>query len=180
MPISRPDAYSDLFNFLYTANPKSILDVGIGFGHMGVMFRVYTDIRWARMKNWKTELIGMEIDKDYINPIWHYVYDAVYFGDATKLVPELKRKFDLVFLGDIVEHLEEESSIKLVKDCIEKANKYVVITTPAIFRANKNEAKEFNNPHEEHKWLFDENKLECELTMTRKANQKLIIIKTSD
>ena len=64
-----------------------------------------------------------------------------------------------------------------VEEAIKKANNMVIITTPASFADNKDEAIRFANPHEEHKCLIDESFYPKDAIVSEFGNQKLIIIK---
>jgi len=141
MPLSRPYTYARLLDFIWTSNPKSILDVGVGFGGLGMMFREIVDIRWGRVHKheWEVIIDGVEINKDYMNPLWSYIYDSVFLRNALEMLPDFDKKYDVVFLGDIIEHLTKEDAQKLLELSVKVSNKYVVITTPTSFRDNKAE-----------------------------------------
>ena len=47
MPSSRPNTIPTVIHLVKQFQPKSILDVGIGFGKWGHLFREYTDINEA-------------------------------------------------------------------------------------------------------------------------------------
>jgi hypothetical protein len=47
MPSSRPTTIPVVIHLLRQIRPRSILDVGIGFGKWGHLFREYTDINEA-------------------------------------------------------------------------------------------------------------------------------------
>jgi len=175
MPISRPNCLSDLINFIWKINPQSILDVGIGFGTIGVLFREVTDIRWGRYKKWKTRIDGIEIFKKYKNPIWKYIYNKIKIGNALTEVPKMPM-YDVIFLGDILEHLEKKESLKLLSECIRKAKKYVIVTTPTTFRDNPMRVLMFNNPYEKHRCLLEDKDFPENSIIKHYGLQKLIII----
>ena len=177
MPLSRPDTYSAVLNTIWDANPKSILDVGIGWGGMGVMFRQICDIRWGRLHLWETLIHGLEINREYSNPLWVTVYNHVYIGDISQTMPQTEGHYDIIYLGDVVEHFEADKAKWLIEEAVKKANNMVIITTPASFADNKDEAIRFANPHEEHKCLIDESFYPKDAIVSEFGNQKLIIIK---
>ncbi len=47
MPSSRPNTIPTVIHLVRQLKPKSILDVGVGFGKWGHLFREYTDINEA-------------------------------------------------------------------------------------------------------------------------------------
>ena len=88
MPSSRPDMLSQIILWIREINPKSVLDIGVGFGTMGALVREHTDIRHGRYwkKQWKVIIHGIEIYEKYKNPIWDFAYNKVIIGDAYKVI----------------------------------------------------------------------------------------------
>ena len=52
MPSSRPNTIPTVIHIVKQLRPSSILDVGVGFGKWGHLFREYTDIVAARRPEW--------------------------------------------------------------------------------------------------------------------------------
>lgn len=140
MPISRPDPIPKIGNIIWSSMPKSILDVGIGFGIWGTLFRAWTDIRLSeldheRYDNWKTIIDGIEIYEGYRNPAWK-VYSSVYVGDALLCLVNLGQLYDHIHIGDMIEHLNKdggEQLINLAKRRLSK-NGTLTIVTPNGYR----------------------------------------------
>jgi hypothetical protein len=116
--------------------PRSILDVGVGFGKWGHLFREYTDILEAeheparyRRENWRVRIEGIEGYAAYLTPMHHYLYDRIHVGDAALLMKSLAN-YDLIFLGDIIEHFEKAAGMALLQDAFARANKAVIVSTP--------------------------------------------------
>ena len=174
MPLSRPECIPRVVNFIWETNPQSLLDVGVGFGGMGVLFRQTMDVRWGRVswETWQTKLDGIEINPLYKNYVWD-VYDKVHYGDAKDVLPNLGN-YDVIFFGDILEHFEKQDALDLVKIAKNLA-KTVLITTPQGFAGNEAEAERFGNPFEEHKCLIEDEDFP-EAIIEKYGNQKLIII----
>jgi hypothetical protein len=171
MPLSRPDTIPAVINYIWGKNPQSLLDVGVGFGGMGVLFRQTMDVRWGRLKDWHTKIEGIEIELKYKNNAWS-VYNNVFIGDARDILPTLG-EYDVIFFGDVLEHFEKKDALDLVKIAKNLA-KMVIITTPATFAGNEAEAERFDNEHETHKCLLLEEDLphfKCE----QYGNQSLYI-----
>src|SRR5213083_3013764 len=115
MPSSRPDTIPLVINVLRQLKPKSILDIGVGFGKWGHLFREYTDILEAENDparyekgHWQVRIDGIEAHAPYLTPMHAYLYDKIYIGEATALIKTLSN-YDLIFLGDIIEHFEKEA-----------------------------------------------------------------------
>jgi len=147
MPTSRGNHISYLIDKILAIRPKSILDVGIGFGSKGMLFREYTDIWNGRYKkeNWQTKIDGIEIFKDYISDIQLDIYDEIYIGNALEILPNLGN-YDLVYAGDILEHFTKEDGLKFLK-LLRKKGKNIIIATPKVM---SNQGTVFDNIYETH------------------------------
>ena len=136
MPSSRPNTIPTVIHLLRQLKPQSILDVGVGFGKWGHLFREYTDILEAerdparyQRKNWRVRIDGIEGHAAYLTPMHQFLYDQIHVGDVARLLPKLPR-YDLIFLGDIVEHFDKAAGLALLGDAFAKAAKAVIVSTP--------------------------------------------------
>lgn len=139
MPSSRPDAIPTVLRAVQRLRPESILDVGVGFGKWGHLFREYTDIAAAEgsperyeKAHWRVRIDGIEGFADYITPMHRYLYDEIHVGDAREVIRGLG-PYDVVFLGDVIEHLDKGDGRRLLRACREKARKAVIVSTPAHY-----------------------------------------------
>lgn len=166
MPLNRAIHISPIVEEIKWCKPNSILDVGIGFGMMGVIFRAYTDIRKSELNpdsyhSWPTQIDGIEIFDWYKNPVWD-VYTNVYRGDALEWLDKLG-KYDVVYCGDMIEHLTKEDGFKLIDKMLAHCNSWVIIATPSPAPVQK---AILGNPNEEHlsEWKMEDfQKYNCEL-----------------
>ena len=157
MPSSRPHSIPFVISLVTQINPDSILDLGVGFGKWGVLFREYTDIikseldppRYQR-ENWKIKIEGIEGFAPYITPLHNYIYDAIYIGDILEILPTLG-KYDLVFIGDVIEHFPKEQGKRLIRLALEHTNRYLILTTP---RFETNQPALCANELERHRSLW--------------------------
>lgn len=147
MPTSNISLIPEVLSAVMDLNPKSILDAGCGFGKYGVLFREYMDIQHGRYHpyQWKTKIDALEIYEDYITPIHKYVYDVIRIEDIRDFVGS----YDLIFLGDIIEHLEKKVALKLLKRLRKTSN--LIITTPNGYYV---QGPFLGNEHEIHKCGF--------------------------
>jgi hypothetical protein len=144
VPSSRPEAIPTVIALVRQLKPRSILDVGVGFGKWGHLFREYTDIveaendptRYAK-RNWKVRIEGIEGHTPYLTEMHRYIYDQIHVGDAGSLIKTLG-KYDLIFLGDIIEHFEKEAGLSLLRDAIARAHKAVIVSTPKYETGQEN------------------------------------------
>jgi hypothetical protein len=118
MPSSRPAIIPSVIHWVLQLNPQSILDVGVGFGKWGHLFREYTDIVQAardtaryHRPNWKVRVDGIEGHAAYLTEMHQYLYNNVYTGDAARILPTLPA-YDLIFFGDIIEHFTKPDGLE--------------------------------------------------------------------
>jgi hypothetical protein len=136
MPSSRPNTIPTIIHIVKQIRPASILDVGVGFGKWGHLFREYTDIVAAehdpkryKRKHWQVRIDGIEGHAAYLTPMHRFLYNAIFIGEAGEIVRRVSR-YDLIFLGDIIEHFDKTDGLSLLERCIAKATKAVVLSTP--------------------------------------------------
>ncbi|HEU0009965.1 MAG TPA: hypothetical protein VFT34_09130 [Verrucomicrobiae bacterium] len=144
MPSSRPNTIPTVIHLLRQLQPRSILDVGVGFGKWGHLFREYTDINAAerdppryRRENWQVRIDGIEGHAAYLTELHRYLYNEIHVGDTCELLPKLPN-YDLIFMGDIIEHFEKPKGLEFLRMAVAKANKAVIVTTPKFETAQEN------------------------------------------
>src|SRR6058998_2601883 len=105
MPSSRPNTIPTVIHIVKQLRPASILDIGVGFGKWGHLFREYTDILEAehdpvryRRENWRVRIDGIEGHAAYLTEMHRFLYNEVHVGDALVLIKALSN-YDLIFLG---------------------------------------------------------------------------------
>lgn len=104
---------------------ECVLDIGSGNGFLS--YDIVTNVR-------DTEVVGIELDENNIrfaNTRYRHPGLTFIHGDALKELPD--RKFDVVVLSNILEHIEER--IKFLKEIIRKVQpKRLIIRVPAFER----------------------------------------------
>lgn len=150
MPTNRIIHIGPVLEEILWSKPNSILDVGCGFGMMGVMFRAATDVRKSELSpeiyhSWPTRIDAIEIFEWYRNPVWQ-VYTNVYIGNALEEINDLG-KYDTIYCGDVIEHLSKENGYELIDRMLEHCNQWVIIATPSPAPPQKSI---LGNPYEEH------------------------------
>lgn len=112
-------------------NPRKILDVGVGFGRWGILFREFLEV-WGDNNitcKWNRIIDGVEIFQDYIRPYHQYFYDTIHICNALDFLKSLDDKYDLINLGDVVEHFEKQDGLELM-DLSLKKSRYTLINIP--------------------------------------------------
>lgn len=157
MPSSRPDPIPVVIHLLRQLRPRSILDVGVGFGKWGHLFREYTDINEAetdprryQREHWQVRIDGIEGHAAYLTNLHWFLYNEIHVGDALTILPQLGR-YDLVFLGDIIEHFEKAQGRQLLEQALGHATQAVVLTTPKYETAQEDLC---HNELERHRSLW--------------------------
>lgn len=144
--------------------PKSILDIGKGFGKYGFLIHEYIGIDNQKKLN-PTQTLNqqsniridaVEIDDQLLLPHLDQFYNKVYFGNILEMYPELIN-YELILLVDVIEHLEKNDAIKMLQFYSEKKIKLIIATPSKFFDQHLYDSK-----YEEHisYWnLNDFNKL---------------------
>lgn len=152
MPTSHHSQINQIIQFIILTDPRSLLDIGVGFGKYGFLAREFLEL-WdgrERVGEWTRRIDGIEIFTDYLTPVHDYVYDSIYEGNATDVLPTLDSQYDLVLLIDVLEHFDRESGEALLAEVLRK-NRNVLISVP---RSIGNQGEAFGNPHEAHRFQW--------------------------
>ena len=134
-------------------NPKSILDIGVGFGRWGILFREFLEV-WGDNNitgDWKRTIDGVEIFPDYIKSYHKFFYDNIYIEEALRFMKETKNKYDLINCGDVIEHFEKKDAAELIDLCLVKS-RYLLINIP--IGNNWEQGAVNNNEYEKHKSVW--------------------------
>ena len=153
MPTSNWQNISYNINLVRKLNPKSILDIGVGFGRWGILFREFLEI-WDEENysgRWKRIIDGVEIFPDYIKDYHRYFYNNIYIENALDFLRRNENKYDLINCGDVIEHFTKQEGEELIKLCLDKG-RYVLINIP--IGKNWEQPEVGNNKYEAHrsKW----------------------------
>src|SRR5216684_559909 len=114
MATSDPQNISSVISILHVLAPKSVLEIGCGFGKYGALMREYLDVWHGRVQraDWKTRLEAIEGFSGYRSPLWD--------------------TFDYVHIGDVIEHLEHADARALTSEALQHAD-VLIISTPKDF-----------------------------------------------
>lgn len=124
---------------LTKVSPKKVLDIGKGFGKYGFLIHEYLGIDNQKKiipnlqlrKQSKVIIDAVEIDLDLILPHLSHFYNKVIFGNILNIYSELD-KYDLILMIDIIEHIEKEPALIMLKEFLKKGSD-ILIATPRNF-----------------------------------------------
>lgn len=149
MPGSMPEGKQFIKNFLLTKDIKRILDVGPGSGNYYDLLskrgeyehydgEAITGIEWVAVEIWEpyVNYYGLE-DK----------YSKIFISDISTIDWGILGNFDVVILGDVLEHMEKPKAAWAVRDSVEHS-KWVVISLPIVYFPQ--DAADYENKHEAH------------------------------
>lgn len=133
MPRSDPEPRSWVIDKIKSIDPYTILDIGAGEG------------TWADLLNHLNKQIdAIEVFKPYIEKYGlRKKYDSVF---NVNVLDWDDFNYDLVILGDVLEHMTKDEAITLMERVASSA-KYAIITIPIIHFP---QGIEENNPFERH------------------------------
>jgi len=136
--------------------PKTVLDIGVGFGRWGFLIRELLDIFRGRYnkEDWQTRIVGVEIWPKYIREHHKYLYDKIYIGDVRDYLKTCNESFDLIVAGDVIEHFEKEDGLKLIESLRLIVNKCLVVCIPLGDKYPQKEVK--GNKAERHLSVWED------------------------
>lgn len=131
-------------------NPKTVLDIGCGEGNLMV---VLFDTSW--------DITGIDIYKSSLAKAKKKkIYTKLIQGDIETVCRRLvksKKKFDLVFCSQVIEHIDKKKGERLLGLADKLAKKRVYFGTP---RGYMNQPEEFikGNPYQVHRsgWSLED------------------------
>lgn len=112
-------------------NPRSILDVGPGFGKYGILARDVLEVPYGRYdkKSWNVRVDAVEAFSGYRNPVYDFAYDNVYYGDILDVLDGLPT-YDMILLIDVLEHFPKEQGYQLLRKLKQHTAKCLLVSTP--------------------------------------------------
>jgi SAM-dependent methyltransferase len=133
MPTSDYHQISDVLHVVQQVDPKTVLDVGVGFGKWGILCREILEVYNSRVspESWKLRIDGIEIHEPYRNQLWDFAYNQVHIGDAVTIIDEVGT-YDLILCCDVIEHFEKSAGLEFIENLL-LHGKMLIITSPRGF-----------------------------------------------
>lgn len=128
-----------IVHLLQKLAPESVLDIGKGFGKYGFLIHEYVGINKQKKLNPLLSMVqqshvkmdAIEVDEDLMMPHLSQFYNEVFFGDVFSIYKKLGN-YDLILMVDVIEHLDKEKAIELLKYFVSTKAK-ILIATPIHF-----------------------------------------------
>jgi len=136
-------------NAIRRIQPQSILDVGVGFGRWGILCREFLEVWNGRTHtvNWELQIDGVEIFESNIEEYHKFFYSNIYNENISDFLIRNDNVYDLIILGDVLEHFEEKKALDLLDLCLNRSE-YVILNLP--LGRNWQQGEIYINPYERH------------------------------
>lgn len=122
MPTSFPHNIPAIIYTMAKLAPRSILDVGPGYGKYGFLAREYLDGFSGRLR-----LDAVEVFPEYQEQVGWSPYDEVIVGDLLDV--ELPRRYDLTLMIDVLEHFDRADGYHALYRAL-SASDAIIVSTP--------------------------------------------------
>jgi len=139
---SRWEQLPFIIETLLHINPKTVLDVGVGFGKIGLLIREYLEDMQGRTnpKQWQILISGIEIYEPYHKDSFqNIIYNRIAYDNALNIDKIMtynlsygdndNEHYDLLTCFDCVEHNKKEDAIILLNK-FKKYAKKILISIP--------------------------------------------------
>ncbi|MBN2311748.1 MAG: hypothetical protein JXR94_22405 [Candidatus Hydrogenedentes bacterium] len=155
MPVSTSIHLSYCVALIVHLAPRSVLDIGCGFGVWGFLCREYLDVSSGRIRpqQWKTRIDGIELFEPYVQDHQRALYSSIRIADIRDALPDLDT-YDLIIAGDVIEHLEKGEGEDVLEALYDKAQKALLVNIPLGEGWEHPEA--YGNPGELHRSMWAE------------------------
>ncbi len=112
-------------------NPQKILDMGVGFGRWGILCREFLEVWNGKTfpENWNVHIDGVEIFPKNISEYHRQFYSNIFIEDAYDFIVSSNDYYDLIILGDVLEHFEKEIAKDFLRECITRS-RFTMLNIP--------------------------------------------------
>lgn len=157
MPVSSSVHISGCLDHIIRLAPRSILDIGCGFGLWGFLCREYLDVWNERVQpeEWQVRIDGVELFGPYIQAHQRALYNNIIIKDVREALAELG-EYELVIAGDVIEHMDKPEGEWVIEQLYDKATRAMLINIP--LGGNWDHEERHGNPGELHRsqWSTDD------------------------
>ena len=123
MPFSDADGKNEIRRWIKDLNPRFVLDIGPGSGVYGEMVRDVAN---------PNQFYAIEVYAPYISTFnLERFYDEVIVSDVRHVDSELISNFDVVIIGDVIEHMHWHEAREVLTKLFMR-NRNVIISFPVL------------------------------------------------
>ncbi len=159
MPTSYLNNIPTIIGAVKSQSPKSILDVGCGFGKYGFLIREYLELWTAEHRynksDWKIHLDALEPFEQYITEAHQYIYDTIYNYTVQQFIDENSNThYDTILMIDVLEHFPKDEGMKIINN-LKNISDNILVSIPIVV---SKQGAAFGNSLETHydTWEQDE------------------------
>lgn len=179
MSIGTSTVYSTIFvvECLRSIKPRSILDVGCGWGRWGFLAREFLELweqRYDRA-DWEVDITALDIHAGTWTPVHDFVYDRHLTQDVRTWGPGglgSPDRFDVTVITDVLEHMTRQESFTVVDNLLDVSDN-VILGTP-VGTSWPERGGTSDNPHEAHLQFWNPDDLR------RWKNVRTMLVVTED
>ena len=120
-----------ILEFINNLDPRSILDVGSGFGRWGFLCRCHfgSGISLLVKPDQPLRIDAVEAFAPNVSPAYPVVYDRTYTGDARAILPGLGT-YDVVICSHMIEHLKKDEGWRLIEEMKKHSRMALILGLP--------------------------------------------------
>jgi SAM-dependent methyltransferase len=141
-----------ILHVLQKLRPKTVLDVGKGFGKYGFLIHEYCGIDYGVRPKPELTLLqqssvavdGVDVNQDYAFPHLPQFYRQMYWGRIEELCEGLPH-YDVVLMVDVIEHIDKQKAMAVLRALIDRGSVMVIATPRRFFEQHL-----FESEAEEH------------------------------
>ncbi|MBW2560044.1 MAG: class I SAM-dependent methyltransferase [Deltaproteobacteria bacterium] len=174
MPSSTEQHLSFIVHHIRGMKADRVLDVGVGFGKWGFLCREYLESFPGHPypEDWEVSIYGIEAFREYtLRFQWlHLLYDKIFIGPMQDVVPTLTEPYDLIIVGDVLEHVTKAEGLIVIQDLWRLTRKRLILSLPIGPRWIGNSIV-CGNEYEAHRGVWAEEEPERVIQQKAKAKQ---------
>jgi len=123
-------AIPDIVDRIMKAKPKSVLEIGTGFGRLGPLLRELLEKEDSRFQpdQWRIRMDLVTIDH---SPWDVHVYQQVYEGEIGQWLDRLSR-YDVILFNGGLEQWSKEDGQKIIRRLLQRTNRTMMVTIPTF------------------------------------------------